>query len=105
MARDRQVLLKNRSKQNLNSVEAIQLDLYWLAVHHPEAFKQLCDLCHGHRTAFTQEAIAQMFARNFLEEGGKPYDDVIDVVQSGTYQEGHTWKRCNPLLNPDDGEH
>lgn len=105
MKTGRQVILKNQSKHLLKAVEAIQLDLYKLVVHHPDAFKSLCELCHGLRSSLSQEVVTHLKAYDFLDSEDNPYDDVTDVVQSGTYQEGHTWKRCAPLQNIDDGEH
>ena len=97
------VSLKNGVQEDLQSVEAVTFDLYWLQVHHPDAFRQLCNLCHGRSATVTPQAVADMSAKNFLQDESTPYDDVRDIVVSGTEQEGNTWKRCNPLQNPDDG--
>jgi len=92
------VRLANGVMEDAEAVGRIWIDLRWLLVEHPWAFRQLAELCHGQRATVDTACKMPLGAKNFLKEDGQPWDDVRDVVLSGVEEVGRQWRMGWPLL-------
>ena len=94
------VELNNGSLEEEYRVGFIFQDLRKLKDNQPEAFVELCDLCHGLRKEVSAQAAKVLLEHQFIDPGdeeGKPYDDVTDVVVSGTTKQKKKWDLRNPV--------